>query len=661
MPSEFTNHFTRNLVLSKTRPASPIQPPSTVDKATTAQQQYEPDSDISRLTSQKKAELHALLGSINQGSISVTDVQTYADRLKNTLPTDDTYTVEAVGDEEMAALVEAIIGKLAVVLYSNALDVYLTQAADVEAEAEWWADIERSKRNVALYLLQTFPLRVANVIRTIATALHRSHLPLSVSSFSPSSLRSLFPSPAQLTLRPGALTTAFFPYLKHQKSLTLAVLLAPPRPSPTPSSRIQKLRESAYSAYVFVTLPLELTRQECRYNRKALERIRDERADCLGQLASYRPRLSQVINNGIKNAPLQQYTHFLDSILQVLSPAWDSPDASGSFTIIGELTQYLPAVSAAHTQVLRAQNLLRPSALTRVWPSLLVLPPLSLYIYTNRTAWTSAIVDMARDAKETARGFLQGWLIEPLIGVLNTVRAGGKGDMLVREGGVVADLESLERMALALARDSLKYTPTQLDTLATQVRMGDLTPVMQIYEEDIRTPFRSALTGTLLRNLFIQIQKAKVDIDQALSGIDRLLKSQELTFAFVGVAPALAIVYAMLGSADRLWGVIGGKGYLGGRQRRQAVWEGMRRVEKLLILIPATYTSGRHLSTGLLILSLTRLRAYALECLPARLRTPFLEDLSELENPELDREAKLRIVDRMWRCWGTSGEGIIRL
>jgi len=33
-----------------------------------------------------------------------------------------------------------------------------------------------------------------------------------------------------------------------------------------------------------------------------------------------------------------------------------------------------------------------------------------------------------------------------------------------------------------------------------------------------------------------------VDIDQALSGIDKLLKSQELTFAFVGVAPALAIV-----------------------------------------------------------------------------------------------------------------------
>ena len=79
------------------------------------------------------------------------------------------------------------------------------------------------------------------------------------------------------------------------------------------------------------------------------------------------------------------------------------------------------------------------------------------------------------------------------------------------------------------------------------------------------------LPKLLTRNL-------QVDIDQALSGIDRLLKSQELTFAFVGVAPALAIVYTVLGSADRLWGVIAGKGHLGGRQRRKAVWEGMRYV-----------------------------------------------------------------------------------
>jgi nuclear-control-of-ATPase protein 2 len=27
-------------------------------------------------------------------------------------------------------------------------------------------------------------------------------------------------------------------------------------------------------------------------------------------------------------------------------------------------------------------------------------------------------------------------------------------------------------------------------------------------------------------------------------------------------------------------------------------------------------------------------------------------DLLDLENPEVNREAKLRVVQRMWRCWG---------
>ncbi len=190
-----------------------------------------------------------------------------------------------------------------------------------------------------------------------------------------------------------------------------------------------------------MTLPLELARQECKYNRKTLERIRDERARCLGELVEQRPWLGQLIHGTLKIDPSLRFTRLFDTINQTLSPQWETPDGELPFAAIAQLTNNLPAATANHAQFLRAQNLLRPSALTRIWPSLLVLPPLSLYIYTNRTAWTSAIVDMAHDAKETCLGFLKGWLVEPLIDVLNTVRAGGRGEMLVHESGVVADLE----------------------------------------------------------------------------------------------------------------------------------------------------------------------------------------------------------------------------
>lgn len=67
-------------------------------------------------------------------------------------------------------------------------------------------------------------------------------------------------------------------------------------------------------------------------------------------------------------------------------------------------------------------------------------------------------------------------------------------------------------MTLSLARDELHFNHEQLAALSRQVRLGDMTPVMEVYEEDIRTPLKSAIAGTLLRNVFIQVQKAKVSL-----------------------------------------------------------------------------------------------------------------------------------------------------
>lgn len=75
---------------------------------------------------------------------------------------------------------------------------------------------------------------------------------------------------------------------------------------------------------------------------------------------------------------------------------------------------------------------------------------------------------------------------------------------------------------------------------------------------------------------------SQVDIDQALSGIDKLLKSQELTFAFVGVAPSIAIVYGLVGYLRTLWTGSKGNGRYGGRTRRTGTWLAIRFVSRLL-------------------------------------------------------------------------------
>ena len=86
-------------------------------------------------------------------------------------------------------------------------------------------------------------------------------------------------------------------------------------------------------------------------------------------------------------------------------------------------------------------------------------------------------------------------------------------------------------MTLSLAADVLHYIPEELDSLAQHIQTtgGGLTsPVMQVYEEDIRTPIKSAIRGTLIRGILVQVQKAKVCLSFSL-GV-RNLEFYELLF-----------------------------------------------------------------------------------------------------------------------------------
>ena len=282
-----------------------------------------------------------------------------------------------------------------------------------------------------------------NVARVILCTLRANDVSVSLSTLSPLYLQNLFPSPSKFTLRPGALTTAFFPHLENQTSLALAVLI----PSPPASDHENSTVVSMLSSYLpltarILTLPFELTRQECRYNRKTLEKIRDQRAVSLGHLA----KLRSIIN---ETGTERQYKSFLCGIMQVLSLNAESTATTPVELLLRLSTSLLPSLSSIHTSSLNISSstssftsLLRPGPLVLFWPHLLVLPPVSFYFYTSHTYWIPALLDLAYDAKETLRGFITGWLIEPLKEVLRTIRGAElEGQGIVRTENVRADLE----------------------------------------------------------------------------------------------------------------------------------------------------------------------------------------------------------------------------
>ncbi|KAG1872478.1 NCA2-domain-containing protein [Suillus subalutaceus] len=609
MTLNFTVHYTERLV-----PLTRLQ----------ISAQIKPTSDEGALKS-----THAML----QGLPSEATVQQSINFLRTFPVLEDKPGLQS--DKGEPVFYNAVVRKTIFNMYALAVDLYLEESSAAQLDAEWWADIEQSTWSVASYLLQSLPSRLRRVLQLIQTR----KMSVRLSAFRPSTIARFYWDAAPIRLNP--FMVALFPYLRDQPSVVASF---------TPVISGKSTRADSL----------------CQLRRKKLEKVRDERAEVLGKLLELRSLLSNGLEadfnvsttrSSIDN---QALTEFLFKFAVVTSG-----DASqkGVLPLIEQLLSAFKNHGIMHDAYLNAHDLRRPSRLALLWPRLFLLPPLTLYCAKHIYASRATLADLMLDVVNTVQNFFKGWLFDPIKDVLITIRAGGEDGVIVRREAVAADFDSLERMTLALAREKLGYSSTQLEALSQQIRQGDLTAVLKIYEEDIKNPVKSAISGTLLRSMFIQVQKAKVDLDQALAGIDKLLKSQELTFAFVGVAPALAVIYVAGGFLRGLLSIRPGR--YGGKLRKTSVWLAMRRIERLLLFQPKLLHHHHDienvhsdtipaLTTGLLVLSLAHLREYALTSLPARsrLREGFLEDIEFLEDPGLRRSEKLRIIDRMWKSWG---------
>lgn len=151
----------------------------------------------------------------------------------------------------------------------------------------------------------------------------------------------------------------------------------------------------------------------------------------------------------------------------------------------------------------------RPSKFTRLWFPLLFLPP-AIYIAANSVVKNKEwLKEQVSNARETVKGFFVQWVWEPLEEIANTMRGGGKG-LDVSPETVKTDQESLERMVMDLGRDYYHLSGSQLEQLKKQVASGDMSSVLKVYENEMQSPIKNALTGNLIRTLLIQVQKTKV-------------------------------------------------------------------------------------------------------------------------------------------------------
>ncbi|KAJ5464674.1 uncharacterized protein N7458_000360 [Penicillium daleae] len=292
----------------------------------------------------------------------------------------------------------------------------------------------------------------------------------------------------------------------------------------------------------------------------------------------------------------------------------------------------------------------RPSRVTRYWipVSLAVLSgSASLEFLAQRQ---DRILQWIMDLGATIIDFGGNWVVDPIRKLIGTIRHDEKSEIaIMSKNSLLADRASLERMVIDFVNDrpdTSQGQPPVEDTtaIANAVKEGDLTPVLKAYERDLRSPFMGTIRGDLVRALLIQIQKTKVDVEIAISGIDALLKSQELVFGFVGLTPGILVSYATL---RWLIGLFGNRRGLQRGKKRHELRRGLRNVTRILTSARSSDGMMSYKESGRLICEAEALLQKIKLVLGGIQYQEFREDVQDLLDVQSGVDKQLRVVERM--------------
>lgn len=206
----------------------------------------------------------------------------------------------------------------------------------------------------------------------------------------------------------------------------------------------------------------------------------------LGSLVNMRDLLASSLEDESAEqgmARLNEFSYTLQRLVRGDSQAALDVSA-GPISALQDIAASLPgaagssaAVSALQTSALYAQDLVRPSRLTLLWPRLVFLPPLALYAAKTAYASRESLYELALEAVETIKGFWEQWLLEPFKDIIKTVRAGGEDGVIVSRESVQADLAvSVNRPLHLMALIYALWTVPRTDGACTSSREAALRP-----------------------------------------------------------------------------------------------------------------------------------------------------------------------------------------
>ncbi|KAF2660541.1 NCA2-domain-containing protein [Lophiostoma macrostomum CBS 122681] len=541
-----------------------------------------------------------------------------------------------------------LLSKATAQAYGSVLNTILEGALPLEDDIWYWQDIASTYRYAGLYSVQTSPLRLWTWSKDIYTDVRR---------------------------RGGAIANGWSQFYGLVKDAVQERSIAD----------IQRR----------VVSPLALAQAEGKQKAKALRKIRLRSANALGLLLgeglSYESMHGEDLRTFDSEPTRPEDQHkwkgtiarsiaLMDAVLRILDEGcpgkfddavaaiteedqyFAPQESSREATTTGFLkpadvaqrlhdllTRSLSKHASSYTVAVHQNG--KPSPLIRYWlpASLLLISSTTiLRIAVNRK---EQILTWVREFGQTVKDFWLNWVIEPSKKVIGTIRHDeGSEVSIMSKRSLEGDRASLERMVVDFAVAHPNDSPmneSQIADIRAKVREGDLTTVLKAYEKDIQKPIMGAITGSLVSALLIQIQKTKVDVEVAMSGIDSILKSQELLFGFIGLTPGVLVT---IGLYRWLNGVFNNRASMEKWATQGQLVLILRNIDRILVAARRTTNDYGEISyedQGLLLFEIHRFRQSAQAIFPRRMFQDLLQDLDELSENRNGLQRQKEVVERI--------------
>ena len=529
-------------------------------------------------------------------------------------------------DETTLKLVNEYLVLILSLNLSNSL-IYKTLV--LKNQQVYWETIHNSTVNKLIYFIQTCPVKLYKFVETIVVKANR----IISSNFHLAS-----------EIEAGAVVENVSNWKKFKRFAiaiarsivqTAETLFIEDNPAITLLSKSNTSRLSSFKWYItsIVKSPITITNKEIK------SKIREIKSEI---------RINtQHIDQFIK----ADATNLLPTLVKVL----DFGNSTESGTLPVSKNPILQATSAIERfNDKQYTSTSKPSFITRYWPIIILVlfyaPSQTRNIYNNRE---EIVYWIKYNGIEPIKGFFVNWVVGPINEMLNILRS-DSGMTITSRDSLQSDVDSLEKMIWEFAQDNnIETTPT---AVSSDVRNGDLKLVMSRYEQEIRQPIKYIISGSLLRLILIQVQKGKVDGAVAITGIDKLLKSQQLLFGLVSMSPSIIIlyqVYRYLTSAKPIM--------VNGKQLNIVCLKSLNSIENLLIMLQNNQLKKSKVDKeaeedvyeGELLIEIINLIISAEPIIPKQLHADWIHDLNELNNSSFDLETKLYLVNRAWNMYGS--------